>query len=45
MYRYIHLFIDEFVTELRHGSMDCGFGDKLDGSLKDQFMAGVQWDH
>ena len=30
--------IDEFIAELRHASMDCGFSDQLDNSLKDQFV-------
>ena len=27
--------IDEFIAELRHAFMDCGFGDQLDNRLKD----------
>lgn len=37
--------IDEFIAELRHGSMDCGFGDTLENRLKDQFIAGIRSDH
>ena len=37
--------IDEFIAELRHASMDCGFGDQLDNRLKDQFVIGLRSDH
>ena len=36
--------IDEFIVELRHASMDCGFGDQLDNRLKDQFVIGLRSD-
>ena len=35
----------EFIGELRHASMDCGFGDQLDNRLKDQFVIGLRFDH
>ena len=34
--------VDEFRAELRHLSIDCGFGDKLDNRLKDQFVVGLR---
>ena len=37
--------IDEFIAELRHASMDCGFGDQIDSRLKDQFVIGLRFDH
>ena len=37
--------IDEFIAELRHASMDCGFGDQLESRLKDQFVIGLRSDH
>ena len=37
--------IDEFIAELRHASMDCGFGNKLENRLKDQFLIGLHSDH
>ena len=36
---------DEFIAELRHASIDCGFGDKLDNRLKDQFVISLHSDH
>ena len=33
--------IDEFIAELRHASMDCGFGDQFDNRLEDQFVIGL----
>ena len=37
--------IDEFIAELRHASMDCGFGDQLDNRQTDQFVIGLRSDH
>ena len=37
--------IDEFIAELRHAAMDCGFGDQLENRLKDQFVIGLRSDH
>ena len=37
--------IDEFIAEIRHASMDCGFGDQLENRLKDQFVIGLRSDH
>ena len=37
--------IDEFIAELRHASMNCGFGDQLDNCLKVQFVIGLKSDH
>ena len=37
--------IDEFIAELQHASMDCGFGDQLESRLKDQFVIGLRSDH
>ena len=37
--------IDEFIAELRHASMDCGFRDQLDNRLKDQVVIGLRSDH
>ena len=36
--------IDEFISELRHASMNCGFGDQLDNRLKYQFVIGLRSD-
>ena len=30
--------VDEYLAELPHDSIDCGFGDQLDNRLKDQFV-------
>ena len=37
--------IDEFIAELRHASMDCGFGDQIDSRLKDHLVIGFRSDH
>ena len=37
--------IDEFIAELRHATMDSGFGDQLENRLKDQFLIGLRSDH
>ena len=36
---------DEFIGELRHTSMDCGFGEQLDNRRKDQFFINLLSDH
>ena len=36
--------VDEYLAELRHSSIDCGFGDQLDNRLKDQFVVGLRSD-
>ena len=36
--------VDEYLAELRHASIDCGFGDQLDHRLKDQFVVGLKSD-
>ena len=36
--------VDEYLAELRHSSIDCGFGDQLDNRLKDQFVVGLKSD-
>ena len=33
--------VDEYLAELRHSSIDCGFGDQLDNRRKDQFLAAL----
>ena len=37
--------VDEYLAELRHSSIDCGFGYQLDYRLKDQFVVGLRSDH
>ena len=37
--------IDKFIAELRHASMDCGFGGQLDNRFKIQFVIGLRSDH
>ena len=37
--------IDEFIAELRHESMNSGFGDQLASRLTDQFVIGLRSDH
>ena len=37
--------IDEFIAELRHASMDCGYGDQLDNCFNDQFVIGLSSHH
>ena len=36
--------VDEFLADLRHSSIDCGYGDKLDNRFKDQFVVGLRSD-
>ena len=36
--------VDYFLAELRHSSIDCGFGDQLDNRLKTQFVVGLRFD-
>ena len=36
--------VDDFLAELRHASIDCGFGDQLEHRLKDQFVVGIKSD-
>ena len=36
--------VDEYLADLRHSSIDCGFGDKLDNRIKDQFVVGLRSD-
>ena len=36
--------VDEYLADLRHSSIDCGFGDQLDNRLKDQFVVGLRSD-
>ena len=36
--------VNDYLAELRHSLIDCGFGDKLDNRLKDQFVVGLRSD-
>ena len=36
--------VDEYLADLRHSSIDYGFGDHLDNRLKDQFIVGLRSD-
>ena len=36
--------VDEHLADLRHLSIDFGFGDQLDNRLKDQFVVGLRSD-
>ena len=42
---YEGTLIDEFIADLRHASMDCGFDDQLENRLKDIFVIGMRSDH
>ena len=37
--------IDEFIAELRHASINCGFCNQLDNRLKYQIVIGLRSDH
>ena len=36
--------VDEYLADLRHSSIDCGFDDQLDNRIKDQFVVGHRSD-
>ena len=36
--------VNEYLADLRHSSIDCGFGNQLDNRLKDQFVVGLRSD-
>ena len=36
--------VDEYLADLRHSSIDCGFGDQLGNRLTDQFVVGLRSD-
>ena len=36
--------VHEYLADIHHSSIDCGFGDQLDNRLKDQFVVGLRSD-
>ena len=36
--------VDKYLAELRHSSIDCGFGNQLNNRFKDQFVVGLRSD-
>lgn len=36
--------VDDYLADLRHSSINCGFGDQLENRLEDQFVVGLRSD-